>query len=126
MSETQARWFGQICRGRVQLPQKHLMEMDMEMEMVRNLPELAQHCCGDGLVYAYLLCAPLSVCVCERCDNSAIYKAVLFCFQVAQKDRWYSSARHTIQRDPIVYNDEIASFFGAKPDIIKHPAIAWR
>lgn len=64
MSETQARWFGQICRGRVQLPQKHLMEMDMEMEMVRNLPELAQHCCGDGLVYAYLLCAPLSVCVC--------------------------------------------------------------
>ncbi|XP_025079569.1 dimethylaniline monooxygenase [N-oxide-forming] 5-like isoform X2 [Pomacea canaliculata] len=78
MSETQARWFGQICRGRVQLPQKHLMEMDMEMEMV------------------------------------------------AQKDRWYSSARHTIQRDPIVYNDEIASFFGAKPDIIKHPAIAWR
>ena len=46
--------------------------------------------------------------------------------QVEHSDRWYRSARHTIQRDPIIYNDEIASFFGAKPELLKHPALAWR
>ncbi|XP_076453991.1 flavin-containing monooxygenase 5-like isoform X2 [Babylonia areolata] len=41
-------------------------------------------------------------------------------------ERWYTSARHTIQRDPIIYNDQIAAFFGAKPELLKHPALAWR
>ena len=40
--------------------------------------------------------------------------------------RYYASARHTIQRDPIVYNDEIASMFGARPSFWRHPLLVWR
>lgn len=40
--------------------------------------------------------------------------------------KYYKSTRHTMQRDPIVYNDEIASIFGAKPSLWKHPDLAWR
>nr|KAG5701451.1 hypothetical protein BaRGS_032783 [Batillaria attramentaria] len=77
MSETQARWFGQVCKGNVSLPPKHEMEMDIRQE------------------------------------------------KTEQSDRWYQSARHTIQRDPIVYNDQIASLFGAKPELLKNPSLAW-
>lgn len=42
------------------------------------------------------------------------------------EERWYHSARHTIQRDPLVYNDEIATMIGAKPDILSHPSLAFR
>jgi hypothetical protein len=38
----------------------------------------------------------------------------------------FGSARHTIQRDPTLYNDEITSYFGAKPELLKHPMLAWR
>lgn len=78
MSETQARWFSQVCKGTVRLPPKHEMELDIRREMAE------------------------------------------------QRDRWYQSARHTIQRDPIVYNDQIASFFGAKPNPFKQLSLAWR
>lgn len=78
MSETQARWFSQVCKGNVRLPPKHEMELDIRQE------------------------------------------------KAAHKERWYHSTRHNIQRDPIIYNDEIASFFGAKPDPLKNPALAWR
>lgn len=47
-------------------------------------------------------------------------------FQITTKNRYYHSARHTIQRDPLKYNDEIASYFGAKPELLKHPSLAWR
>ncbi len=40
--------------------------------------------------------------------------------------RWTGSSRHTIQRDPLIYNDELASFFGAKPSLAKYPMLAWR
>ncbi|KAL8596001.1 hypothetical protein ACOMHN_018313 [Nucella lapillus] len=78
MSEIQARWFGQVCKGNVRLPPKHEMEQDIRQE------------------------------------------------KMAYKERWYNSTRHTIQRDPIVYNDQIAAFFGAKPGLLKHPDLAWR
>ncbi|KAK7090381.1 flavin-containing monooxygenase 5-like [Littorina saxatilis] len=78
MSETQARWFSQVCLGNVRLPPKHEMEQAIRTE------------------------------------------------KMTQSDKWYQSARHTIQKDPIVYNDEIASFFGAKPELLKHPSLAWR
>lgn len=78
MSETQARWFSQVCKGSVRLPPKHEMEVDIRREKTEH------------------------------------------------SDRWYHSARHTIQRDPIVYNDEIASLFGAKPKPLKHLSLAWR
>ncbi|XP_048744656.2 flavin-containing monooxygenase 5-like isoform X2 [Ostrea edulis] len=42
------------------------------------------------------------------------------------KSRYYHSNRHTIQRDPILYNDEISAMFGAKPELLKNPSIAWR
>ena len=42
------------------------------------------------------------------------------------KSRYTGSARHTIQRDPILYNDEIAAEFGAKPSMWRHPTLAWR
>ena len=28
-------------------------------------------------------------------------------------ERFYKSSRHTIQEDPITYNDDIAKYFGA-------------
>ncbi|KAL5005533.1 hypothetical protein ScPMuIL_018989 [Solemya velum] len=40
--------------------------------------------------------------------------------------QYFHSGRHTIMKDPITYNDEIASFFGAKPTLWKHPLLAWR
>ncbi|XP_059160633.1 flavin-containing monooxygenase 5-like [Physella acuta] len=42
------------------------------------------------------------------------------------QSRWYQSARHTLQKDPTVYNDEIASFIGAKPSPLMNPSLAWR
>ncbi|GFS24375.1 dimethylaniline monooxygenase [N-oxide-forming] [Elysia marginata] len=44
----------------------------------------------------------------------------------ASEERWYHSARHTIQRDPVIYNDEIATMIGAKPHILSHPSLAFR
>lgn len=40
--------------------------------------------------------------------------------------RFYNSNRHTIQQDPIVYNDEISELFGAKPNFYKNWFILWR
>ena len=42
------------------------------------------------------------------------------------QSRYYHSARHTIQQDPILYNDEIAAFIGAKPELLDNPSLAWR
>jgi len=40
--------------------------------------------------------------------------------------RWYHSARHTIQKDPIVYCDDIANIINVKPDPLKNPLLSWR
>ena len=40
--------------------------------------------------------------------------------------RYTASKRHTIQRDPISYNDDLASQFGPKPSIWENPSMAWR
>lgn len=50
----------------------------------------------------------------------------MFPCQRSSRERYYQSARHTIQRDPIVYNDEIADLIGAKPSPFKFPDLAWR
>lgn len=42
------------------------------------------------------------------------------------RSRYYHSNRHTIQKDPILYNDDITSMFGAKPELLKNPKLAWR
>lgn len=34
MSETQARWFAELCKGKVTLPDKHEMEEDIRKEKV--------------------------------------------------------------------------------------------
>ncbi|CAF1011553.1 unnamed protein product, partial [Brachionus calyciflorus] len=47
-------------------------------------------------------------------------------FKKNVENRFYKSSRHTLQVDPLLYNDEISSFFGAKPNLIKNPALAWR
>ncbi|XP_060593695.1 flavin-containing monooxygenase 5-like [Ruditapes philippinarum] len=78
MSETQARWFAQMCKGRVGLPNRSEMVRDMEEEKSQY------------------------------------------------EGKYTKSARHTIQKDPIVYNDEVAGFIGAKPSLLKHPDLAWR
>ncbi|KAL3846575.1 hypothetical protein ACJMK2_017551 [Sinanodonta woodiana] len=78
MSEIQARWFAEVCKGRVQLPSITQMEASIRDEKMQNA------------------------------------------------ERYYHSARHTIQKDPILYNDEIAAMFGVKPEIWKHPTLAWR
>lgn len=77
VSETQARWFSELCKGTVKLPTAERMQQEFRQDQQRS----------EGIFYA--------------------------------------SARHTIQQDPIVYNDEIAALFGAKPQLWKHPSIAW-
>ena len=47
-------------------------------------------------------------------------------FQQKQEERFYNSSRHTIQRDPITYNDQIASFIGAQPELVNHLSLAPR
>jgi len=47
----------------------------------------------------------------------------LECERRAQLKRFFQSKRHTIQQDPVLYCDEIASFFGAKPNLWKHPKL---
>lgn len=37
--------------------------------------------------------------------------------------RYTSSARHTIQKDPVTYCDDIAAKFGAKPQMWRHPTL---
>ena len=41
-------------------------------------------------------------------------------------EKYHASARHTLQKDPIPYNDDITAMIGAKPSIWKHPDLAWR
>ncbi|XP_070539185.1 flavin-containing monooxygenase 5-like isoform X2 [Ptychodera flava] len=78
MSETQARWQVELCKGKVKLPSKSAMLSGIKADQ-------------------------------ESCDK-----------------RYYASARHTIQKDPILYCDEVSSFFGAKPQIWRHPTLAWK
>ncbi|XP_052783559.1 flavin-containing monooxygenase 5-like isoform X2 [Mya arenaria] len=76
MSEMQARWLAEICKGRVKLPSEREMRSAMELE--KN---------------AY---------------------------------KYYNCAGHTMQRDPLVYNDDIAELIGAKPSLLRFPGLAWR
>lgn len=39
--------------------------------------------------------------------------------------RYFASSRHTIQEDPIIYNDSVSSYFGAKPQLWCNPSLAW-
>lgn len=77
ISEIQARWFSELCKGTVKLPSVE--------KMLQEIKE-------------------------DQQKNESIY---------------FASARHTIQQDPITYNDEIASYFGAKPQLWKHPSLVW-
>jgi hypothetical protein len=48
-------------------------------------------------------------------------------FKKAKNDqRFFSSKRHTIQQDPIVYNDQIASFIGANPNFLQNIRLIWK
>jgi dimethylaniline monooxygenase (N-oxide forming) len=78
VSEMQARWFVQLCKGNIRLPSKNSMKTSLYREREKN------------------------------------------------RKRFYASPRHTIQVDPIVYNDEVASFFGARPSFWRHPLLTWR
>ncbi|XP_071829130.1 flavin-containing monooxygenase 5-like [Apostichopus japonicus] len=78
MSETQARWWAELCKGNGRLPDKETMLDVIKKEQ-------------------------------EECAK-----------------KYFSSSRHTIQKDPIIYNDDIAARFGAKPQLWKHPRLAWR
>lgn len=40
--------------------------------------------------------------------------------------RFYKSARHTLQEDPLTYNDDIAKYYGAKPSWLQNPTLIWR
>lgn len=42
------------------------------------------------------------------------------------QSKFYKSTRHTIQQDPITYNDQIAELIGAKPNPSDHISIAPR
>jgi dimethylaniline monooxygenase (N-oxide forming) len=45
--------------------------------------------------------------------------------QIKMTEPFYKSDRLTIQQDPILYNDEISSFFGAKPNLWQNKALAF-
>lgn len=77
VSEIQARWFSELCKGTIKLPSIEKMFHNMKQDQQRS---------------------------------ESIY---------------YASARHTIQQDPIPYIDEIASYFGARPQLWGHPSLAW-
>ncbi|XP_060083332.1 flavin-containing monooxygenase 5-like, partial [Ylistrum balloti] len=77
MSEIQARWFAELCKGTIKLPSKSEMMGSMKSE------------------------------------------------QEEVSSRYYNSPRHTLQRDPVIYNDEIAGFIGAKPSFLKNPSLIW-
>ena len=77
ISEIQARWFSELCKGSVKLPSAEKMRQKFAR---------------------------------DKQSSEGIY---------------YASPRHTIQQDPMTYNDEIASYFGAKPQLWKHPSLAW-
>ena len=40
--------------------------------------------------------------------------------RVKLANRFKKSDRHTIQEDPLRYNDEISNFYGARPSFIKN------
>ena len=42
-----------------------------------------------------------------------------------ERSWYYSSKRLTIQKIPVLYNDQIAEIIGAKPILLKHPTLAW-
>lgn len=46
--------------------------------------------------------------------------------QEESRKRYHKSARHTIQKDPILYCDDIAHKFGASPQLWRNPTLAWR
>lgn len=77
VSEIQARWFSELCKGKTKLPSAEKMFHNMKQDQQRS------------------------------------------------ESTYYASARHTIQQDPIPYIDEIASYFGAKPQLWRHPSLAW-
>ena len=53
-------------------------------------------------------------------------KKIIIEDQTKSAERFYKSDRLTIQQDPITYNDEIASFFGAKPNLWENKDVAFR
>lgn len=77
VSEIQARWFSELCKGVIKLPLVEKMQQEIKQHQQKN------------------------------------------------ESTYFASARHTIQQDPLNYNDEIASYFGAKPQLWKHPSLAW-
>ena len=42
-----------------------------------------------------------------------------------ERSWYYNSKRLTVQKIPILYNDELAEMIGCKPNIKKHPTLAW-
>lgn len=97
MSEIQARWWAELCKGSVKLPPKPDMKESISKELVGS-------------------------------SSLTLSTDILFFLlsQALSQSRWFKSERHTIQRDPLVYCDEIATFFGARPEFRKHPGLAWR
>ena len=77
VSETQARWFSELCKGTIKLPSAENMKQEINRD------------------------------------------------QKTAESIYHPSSRHTIQQDPIPYNDKIASYFGAKPQLWRHPSLAW-
>ena len=55
-----------------------------------------------------------------------MYINILYLLLQLAQANYKVSTRHTIQRHPLLYCDEIASYFGAKPSIWDHPKLAPR
>ncbi len=83
-SEIQARWFVNLLQKNIHLPSEIEMVEDIEKDIVHNL-------INQFLTLLLLTCKYFKK---EKCEK-----------------RFHSSKRHTIQKDPIVYNDEVKYSF---------------
>lgn len=64
MSETQARWFSQVCLGNVRLPPKHEMEQAIRTEKVKKPP----------VCFKLNMCCFCCLCVdFINCDHDIVY-----------------------------------------------------
>ena len=98
ISEIQARWFIHLIKKDVKLPSETEMNEQIQTDLVFLQP------------------------------YNQFWKNIQIT-QIKKKKsmaRFHHSSRHTIQQDPIVYNDQVSEFFGAKPDMMKNLLISWR
>ena len=105
----QARWFGQIIKGRCKLPSARQMERAIDADIAKVKGRFT----GSSR-HTIQVTGPRRAVV--RADGP---------FPNARTRVSEAGTDPSFQADPILYTDEIAGFIGAKPTIFSHPHLAW-